>query len=96
MKIQTLLFISSLLLTPMITQAKGIATSNQASTSHQSIHIPQRGNNMKKVQHQHGKAKRITRSKGKITKKWPLITRWEYARFTVYFENKQVIHTVMR
>ena len=94
MKIQTLLLITSILLVPLITQAKVSNIGNQVSVT-QTINIPQRGNNMKKVLHRYGKAKRITQSKGKVTKKWPRITRWEYGRFTVYFEKQQVLHTVV-
>ncbi|MCK5813705.1 MAG: hypothetical protein KAH03_05580 [Cocleimonas sp.] len=50
---------------------------------------------MKKVLKHYGKAKRITRSKGRVSKKWPRITRWEYGRFTVYFEKHTVLHTVI-
>ncbi len=94
MKIQTLLLTTSILLVPLITQAKVSNIGNQVSVT-QTINIPQRGNNMKKVLHQYGKAKRITQSKGKVTKKWPRITRWEYGRFTVYFEKQLVLHTVV-
>ncbi len=94
MKIQTLLLTTSILLVPLITQAKVSKIGNQLGVA-QTINIPLRGNSMKKVLRRYGKAKRISWSKGKVTKKWPRITRWEYARFTVYFEKQRVIHTVV-
>ncbi len=94
MKIQTLLLTTSILLFPLITQAKVSNITNQVNVA-QTINIPLRGNTMKKVLRRYGKAKRITHSTGKVTKKWPRITRWEYGRFTVYFEKQQVIHTVV-
>jgi hypothetical protein len=94
MKIFPLLLVSSLLLTPTITQASSLNITNKASTT-QTINIPKQGNSMKQVRKHYGKAKRISRSKGRVTKKWPRITRWEYGRFTVYFEHRTVLHTVI-
>ncbi len=56
---------------------------------------PKRGSTMKHVRLRYGKAKRISRSKGKVTNKNPRITRWEYGNFTVYFEKHRVLHTVV-
>lgn len=94
MKIQTLLLASSILLTPIITQAN-LPSSHNPSNIVKNTSFPQRGNSMKKVLKHYGKAKRITRSKGRVSKKWPRITRWEYGRFTVYFEKHTVLHTVI-
>ncbi|MCK5897393.1 MAG: hypothetical protein KAG20_11335 [Cocleimonas sp.] len=94
MKIQTLLLASAIVITPLMTQAKVTSSHHHASTA-KVTNIPQRGSNMKKVLHHYGKAKRITRSRGRVTKKWPRITRWEYGKFTVYFEKRIVLHTVI-
>jgi hypothetical protein len=77
-----------------MTQAGNIDIKKEASTA-QNINIPKHGNSMKQVRKQYGKAKRISRSKGRVTKKWPRITRWEYGQFTVYFERSTVLHTVI-
>ncbi|HFC91546.1 MAG TPA: hypothetical protein ENJ51_01900 [Leucothrix mucor] len=95
MKIQTFLLASSILLTPMMSQAKPLSVSSNANTTTQNINIPKRFSTMKSVLKHYGKAKRVTRSRGRPTKKWPRITRWEYGRFTVYFEKHIVLHTVM-
>ncbi len=95
MKIQTFLLASSILLTPMMSQAKPLSVSSYANTTTQNINIPKRFSTMKSVLKHYGKAKRITRSRGRPTKKWPRITRWEYAKFTVYFEKHIVLHTVV-
>jgi hypothetical protein len=95
MKIQTLLLASSILLTPMMSQANTLAVSSYAKTTPQNINIPKRFSTMKSVLKRYGKAKRVTRSRGRPTKKWPRITRWEYGKFTVYFEKHIVLHTVV-
>ena len=94
MKIQTFLLASSILLTPMMSQAKSLSVSSYANTT-QNINIPKRFSTMKSVLKRYGKAKRVTRSRGRPTKKWPRITRWEYGKFTVYFEKHIVLHVVV-
>jgi hypothetical protein len=93
-KIQTLLLASSILLTPMMSQANNLSVSGYAKTT-TNIKIPKRGSSMKSVLKRYGKAKRINRSRGRPTKTWPRITRWNYGKFTVYFEKKTVLHTVV-
>jgi hypothetical protein len=77
-----------------MSQAKVTSSRNHANTE-KATSIPERGYSMKKVLRYYGKAKRITRSKGRASKKWPRITRWEYGNFTVYFEKHIVLHTVI-
>ena len=57
--------------------------------------LPQRGQSMRQVAKKFGQAKRVKTSKGKITKRNPKITRWDYPGFSVYFENTHVIHSVV-
>lgn len=52
---------------------------------------PKRGTSMKQVEENFGKAIKIHPPKGK-----PPITRWDYPKFSVYFESSSVIHTVSR
>ena len=57
--------------------------------------MPKRGETMRNVANKFGPAKRIKTSKGKVTKRNPKITRWDYPGFSVYFENSHVIHSVI-
>lgn len=68
---------------------------NPDSSILESAKTPKRGMTMKQVRAEYGKPIKIHRSKGKVKKNWPRITRWEYARFSVYFERKVVLHTVV-
>ncbi len=95
MKIQTLLLVSSFLFTPIMSQAKVTTDNNTQLSIVKNSNIPQRGSSMKTVLRRYGKAKRITHSRGRVSKKWPRITRWEYGKFTVYFEKHTVLHTVI-
>jgi hypothetical protein len=56
---------------------------------------PKRGMTMKQVRAKYGKPKKVYKSKGRVKKDWPRITRWEYGRFSVYFERRIVLHTVV-
>ena len=58
--------------------------------------MPKFGQTMKKVSKKFGPAKRISVSKGKVTKRNPKITRWDYPTFSVFFENSHVIHSVVK
>lgn len=58
--------------------------------------MPKHGDNMKNVAKKFGVAKRVHTSAGKVTKRNPKITRWDYSGFSVYFENSHVIHSVIR
>lgn len=61
----------------------------------QSDKAPKPGSSMKTVARMFGPAKHVKTSKGKITKRNPKITRWDYDKMSVYFENSYVIHTVV-
>ena len=56
---------------------------------------PKHGQTMQIVSSKFGKARRVNVSKGPVTKQNPKITRWDYAGFSVYFENSHVIHSVI-
>ncbi len=58
--------------------------------------LPKAGDSMSTVSRKHGAAQSVKKSKGKITKRNPKITRWDYAGFSVFFENSHVIHSVVR
>ena len=57
--------------------------------------MPKAGDSMSNVARKFGTAQRVKLSKGKITKRNPKITRWDYSGFSVYFENSHVIHSVV-
>ena len=56
---------------------------------------PRRGLSKKMVLKRFGKAKKTIVSTGKVTKRNPRITRWNYGSFSVIFENNHVVHTVV-
>lgn len=51
---------------------------------------PTRGMTMQQVEQKYGAAEQQYAPKGT-----PAITRWQYSKFDVYFENKLVIHSVV-
>jgi hypothetical protein len=57
----------------------------QAST----VATPARGSSMSQVEAQYGAPQSKHAAVGK-----PPITRWDYANFSVYFENSRVLHAV--
>ena len=56
---------------------------------------PRRGLSKQMVLKRFGKAKKTIVSTGKVTKRNPRITRWNYGSFSVIFENNHVVHTVV-
>jgi len=61
----------------------------------QNADAPQPGTSMQEVSNKFGPAHHIKTSKGKVTKHNPKITRWDYDKLSVYFENSHVIHSVV-
>ncbi len=57
--------------------------------------IPKKGSRMKNVRKRYGKPLKKTYSIGRATKLHPKITVWHYPMYRVYFEDTQVIHTVV-
>ncbi len=56
---------------------------------------PKRGMTMKQVRRHYGKPHSARKSVGKVKKKWPRITVWNYGKFSVYFERHITLHTVV-
>lgn len=54
------------------------------------IEVPQRGLSMEQVRAKFGEAQHVDPAVGE-----PPITRWQYQGFTVYFEHRHVIHSVI-
>ncbi len=56
-----------------------------------SVQRPERGSSMEQVLANYGKPEHKSTPVGK-----PPITRWDYPKFSVYFENDHVIHSVVK
>lgn len=59
------------------------------------MHLPQRGLTMKQVEARFGAPQRKLPARGGDTPKHPVIHRWLYPDYIVYFERNRVIHTVL-
>lgn len=98
MKLNPLLLTASLtvlsLLSSNLAQAEILKIGEQAKVVTKAD-TPHRGLSMTAVKSNFGQAQKETISKGKITRRNPRITRWNYGSFSVFFENKHVVHTVV-
>lgn len=59
------------------------------------MNMPTRGMTMAQVEHKFGAPQRKLDSRGGDTPKHPVIHRWEYPGYIVYFERSHVIHSVL-
>ncbi|MEO8748211.1 MAG: hypothetical protein ABI379_11245 [Rhodanobacter sp.] len=59
------------------------------------LNLPKRGMTMAQVERHYGAPERKLAPRGGDTKLHPVINRWEYARFIVYFQHQHVIHAVL-
>jgi hypothetical protein len=59
------------------------------------MNLPMRGMTMAQVEKKYGAPQRKLSPRGGDTKKHPVINRWEYSDFIVYFEHDHVIHAVL-
>lgn len=59
-------------------------------------YYPARGMSMKAVKAQYGEPYSVRQSAGPVKRQWPRITVWHYNGFSVYFERRTVLHTVVR
>ncbi len=62
----------------------------------QSVAGPKRGTLMPQVEAQFGTPTQKLEPRGGQQPQWPVINRWVYPDFTVYFENNHVIDVVAR
>lgn len=97
MKIKTLLVSTCLMfsvqMVPVQAEILSIAPNAKVLTK---PNLPKMGQTMKMVSSKFGTAQKVTVSKGKVTKRNPRITRWDYPNFSVFFENSHVIHSVVK
>jgi hypothetical protein len=61
----------------------------------QGMNLPARGMSMEQVEQKFGAPKRKLSPRGGDTAKHPVINRWDYSNFIVYFEHSHVIHAVL-
>ena len=61
----------------------------------QGMNLPTRGMTMAQVEKRFGAPQRKLQPRGGDTKKHPVINRWDYSDFIVYFEHEHVIHSVL-
>lgn len=59
------------------------------------MNLPTRGMTMSQVEKQFGAPQRKLSPRGGDTAKHPVINRWDYSNFIVYFEHSHVIHAVL-
>jgi hypothetical protein len=59
------------------------------------MHLPARGLSMAQVEKRYGAPLRKLAPRGGDTSKHPVINRWEYSGFIVYFQGNRVIHSVL-
>lgn len=59
------------------------------------MQLPMRGMTMAQVEHAFGTPQRKLASRGGDTPRHPVIHRWEYPGYIVYFERNRVIHSVL-
>ena len=61
----------------------------------QGMDLPSRGMTMAQVQTRYGAPQRKLAPRGGDSHRHPLINRWDYSTFIVYFEHEHVIHSVL-
>jgi len=59
------------------------------------MNLPRRGLSMAQVERDYGAPLRKLAPRGGDSSKHPVIHRWDYAKFIVYFEREHVIHSVL-
>lgn len=61
----------------------------------QGMDLPTRGMSMDQVEKKYGAPQRKLSPRGGDSARHPVINRWDYSRFIVYFEKSHVIHAVL-
>jgi hypothetical protein len=61
----------------------------------QGMNLPTRGMSMAQVEQKFGAPQRKLDPRGGANARQPVINRWDYANFIVYFEQSHVIHAVL-
>ena len=80
-------------LAPSVAQADSLLVNRVQQEK--GMNLPSRGMSMTQVEKQWGAPQRKLSPRGGDTAKHPVINRWDYANFIVYFEHNHVIHSVL-
>ena len=80
-------------LAPSVAQADSLLVNRVQQEK--GMNLPSRGMSMTQVEKQWGAPQRKLNPRGGDTAKHPVINRWDYANFIVYFEHSHVIHSVL-
>ena len=80
-------------LAPSVAQADSLLVNRVQQEK--GMNLPSRGMSMAQVEKQWGAPQRKLSPRGGDTAKHPVINRWDYANFIVYFEHSHVIHSVL-
>ena len=80
-------------LAPSVAQADSLLVNRVQQEK--GMNLPSRGMSMTQVEKQWGAPQRKLSPRGGDTAKHPVINRWDYANFIVYFEHSHVIHSVL-
>ncbi|HET6433562.1 hypothetical protein [Dyella sp.] len=78
---------------PMAAQADNLLINRVQQEK--SMNLPARGMSMAQVEKKYGAPERKLAPRGGDSSKHPVINRWDYAQFIVYFEKSHVIHAVL-
>ena len=81
------------LATPLAAQADSLLVNRVQQE--QNMTLPTRGMSMSQVEQRFGAPQRKLTPRGGDSAKHPVINRWDYANFIVYFERSHVIHAVL-
>jgi hypothetical protein len=76
--------------------AETLVVNDQVQVAPSDVQAPHRGATMKAVEQQFGAPAERHAAVGGASSAQPPITRWDYARFSVFFEKDRVVHTVVR
>lgn len=67
----------------------------ERSRAAEAANLPARGQSMAQVEAKYGAPSQKLEPRGGQSSAWPVIHRWVYPQFTVYFENDRVVNAVL-
>lgn len=81
---------------PAVAQQRADTLLVDRAVASKTMHGPKRGTLMTQVEAQYGAPQQKLEPRGGQLPQWPVINRWVYPEFTVYFETTHVIDVVSR
>ena len=88
--IKPLIFVASTLLSATVLAEEVNVPAGQQGSAYQDVSRPRNGQSMNQVAAKYGEPDQKIPAVGD-----PPISRWVYGKYTVYFENDRVIHSVL-